>query len=210
MINKSDYNSSCIYKIYSARDINKVYIGRTCQYNIRFKRHKNDLNKSIHGNTYLQRIHNKYKDLCMEIIEICDRENLDTREVFWIEFYNSYEAGYNFTHGGNSCPLGLNNWTKERRLKQSKKLSENPLSKGVKRSDNWKTSMNKSVEKRQQLGIMSQHLNKKCTINGVLYKSIKDACLQNKISSYSYITKKLKINKIITYKNLTISINNHE
>lgn len=35
------------------------------------------------------------------IIEECEEKELDEREIFWINFYNTYKKGYNSTTGGN-------------------------------------------------------------------------------------------------------------
>ena len=35
-----------------------------------------------------------------EILEMCDRDKLNERERYWVEFYNSKELGYNTTIGG--------------------------------------------------------------------------------------------------------------
>lgn len=36
-----------------------------------------------------------------EAIEECDDSSLDSREVFWIQYYDSYKNGYNATIGGD-------------------------------------------------------------------------------------------------------------
>lgn len=42
------------------------------------------------------------ENFTFEIIELCPEDNniLSTREKYWIDFYNSYEEGYNETRGG--------------------------------------------------------------------------------------------------------------
>jgi hypothetical protein len=52
----------------------------------------------------LQNAYNTYGtgNFTIEIIEECTEENLDEREIYWIDFYHSYdrEYGYNKTKGG--------------------------------------------------------------------------------------------------------------
>lgn len=45
-----------------------------------------------------------YENFTYEIIEECSnsQEELDDRERYWIEYYNSYEDGYNSTRGGQN------------------------------------------------------------------------------------------------------------
>lgn len=47
---------------------------------------------------------NKYgiENFTIEEIEQCSNEELDNREIYWINFFNSYKArkGYNCTSGG--------------------------------------------------------------------------------------------------------------
>ena len=58
----------------------------------------------IHGNIHLQHAWNKYGEDNFEfsIIEECDIELLDEREIFWIDKLKSYYKlnGYNITLGG--------------------------------------------------------------------------------------------------------------
>jgi hypothetical protein len=60
----------------------------------------NDINKRNH----LYNAMRQYgKDnFLFEIIELCDNDNniLNEREIYWINYYNSYETGYNETRGG--------------------------------------------------------------------------------------------------------------
>jgi len=35
-----------------------------------------------------------------EIIEECSDEEVDTREIYWIDYYDTFKNGYNLTRGG--------------------------------------------------------------------------------------------------------------
>ena len=92
-------------KIYLiTNDINsKVYVGQTIQtLNKRFNGHccysKSD--RSI--NMYIKRAIHKYgrDKFHIQLIEECPVNILDEREKYWINFYNSYNTGYNLTLGG--------------------------------------------------------------------------------------------------------------
>lgn len=91
-----------IYKI--TNNVNgKVYIGQTIQtIKERFYQHcatkcsDSVLNMAIH------RAIKKYgkSNFTIEVIEEVDKDFLNDREKFWIEYYNSYNNGYNSTIGG--------------------------------------------------------------------------------------------------------------
>jgi group I intron endonuclease len=95
---------SGIYKITSEID-EKVYIGQSVNIKSRLNAHKRKLKKSEHENEYLQRAYLKYGEdnFTFELIEACNIEELDNRECYWIEFYDSMDRskGYNLESGGN-------------------------------------------------------------------------------------------------------------
>lgn len=89
-------------------DINeKVYIGKTqISLEKRFKEHCRDSNKRRSENRPLYRAMKKYgtNHFMIELIEECKNENLEDREVFWIDHFGSYKNGYNATKGGDGKP----------------------------------------------------------------------------------------------------------
>lgn len=102
---------SCgIYK-YQNNINGKVYIGQAVDIQARYRGHKSssfnprdkDYNMVIH-----QAIR-KYglENFSFEVIEECEREQLNEREVYWIAYYDSYRKGYNATEGGNESHIHL-------------------------------------------------------------------------------------------------------
>jgi hypothetical protein len=93
-------NMGYIYKI--TNNINgKCYIGKTertiqvrWSEHIRLSRLKLDLP--------LYRAFSKYSvnNFSIEEVEQCDSAILDEREIYWIDYFNSYRKGYNCTAGG--------------------------------------------------------------------------------------------------------------
>jgi group I intron endonuclease len=84
---------------------NKVYIGQTIQkLSERWSRHckQSGLSKS-ELNMNIKRAILKYgKDnFSIRTLEICNRNDLNDREIYWIEKHNSYIDGYNSNRGGN-------------------------------------------------------------------------------------------------------------
>lgn len=92
---------SGIYKITNKIN-NKFYIGSTVNFNNRFNRHKIDLRKNIHANSYLQNAVNKYNidNFIFEIIAECSNEYLLKLEQYFID---SLKPEYNLspTAGNN-------------------------------------------------------------------------------------------------------------
>lgn len=106
-------NLCCIYKIWfdgaeSNPDGNtKLYIGLTANYKTRRAGHLLCFRNNRHRNSYLQNLFNKYGESAyhIEIIEVCEKEKLPEREIFWINFYKTTEReyGYNLRDGGYIC-----------------------------------------------------------------------------------------------------------
>lgn len=95
-----------IYKI--TNSINgKVYIGQTVnKLNIRFNQHINyasrakETGKALY---YLSKAILKYgRDaFTISLIETINEDIANEREIYWIEYFNSYESGYNLNKGGH-------------------------------------------------------------------------------------------------------------
>lgn len=88
-----------IYKITNLIN-NKVYIGQSVDIAKRWSAHKHPQNNE---KTALQAAFHKYgiENFQFEIIEECKEDELNDKEMYWIEFYNSYnDGGYNMTRGG--------------------------------------------------------------------------------------------------------------
>ena len=78
----------------------KCYIGKSANIEQRFKKHKN---KASYGTEVIYQAFRKYgiDNFDFSIIEECSLELLSDREKYWIQYYNSYEKGYNSTLGGD-------------------------------------------------------------------------------------------------------------
>ena len=91
-----------IYKI--VNDINsKVYVGQTIQsLKKRFNGHCCYSKSDRSVNMYIKRAIHKYgkEHFTIELIEVCSINDLNTREQYWIAYYDSYNHGYNLTKGG--------------------------------------------------------------------------------------------------------------
>ena len=92
-----------IYKITNSIN-NKVYIGQSVRpIEQRFHRHIQDA-ESGRLDTHLARAIRKYGKenfIIEEVEKIEDPKELTEREKYWINYYNSYDEGYNASLGGD-------------------------------------------------------------------------------------------------------------
>ena len=104
-MNKQKVNNQKIAGIYKIvnKCNGKIYIGQSSDIYGREVKHRNFLKNNTHHNRHLQYAWNKYgpESFAFSIIEECDLEQLDSRENYWINFYDSYNTGYNLDLGGD-------------------------------------------------------------------------------------------------------------
>jgi hypothetical protein len=117
-----------IYKIESPSG--KVYIGQTVNIKDRFRKYK-----SLHCKTQ-PKIYNSllkygYDNHKIDIIEVCDLNIINTREVYWIEIYDSKNNGLNCNSGGNMNKI-ISLSTKQKMSIAAKNRKRNPMSEETK------------------------------------------------------------------------------
>ena len=89
-----------IYKV--TNKVNgKVYIGQSVDIGRRWREHM-----TAKDGIYFHKAIQKYgvENFEWEVIEQC-KKDLDEREIYWIEYYDSFNKGYNCTKGGDSGPV---------------------------------------------------------------------------------------------------------
>ena len=90
---------------------NKVYIGQSVDIRTRWWNHRCELNRNNHYNRHLQGAWNKYGEdnFDFSILEECTQDDLNNREVYWIDKYNSTNPknGYNLSTGGDCSTRGI-------------------------------------------------------------------------------------------------------
>lgn len=114
---------------------NKVYIGQSKNVERRWKEHKSRLdNEHFECGSIFHKALKKYgvENFSFEIIEECDAEVLNEREIYWISVFNSNnpQFGYNLTKGGYfSKPLSLTteNCLEIQQLLRDTKLSQQEI-----------------------------------------------------------------------------------
>lgn len=98
-----------IYKI--TNKINgKIYIGQTRRNESeRWQQHikSSKYNYCSDYNTILHQAIRKYgtENFEVQIIEKCDFSLLNSKEIYWIQYYDSQKNGYNITNGGYGCSI---------------------------------------------------------------------------------------------------------
>ena len=130
---------------------NKKYIGQSVEIENRWSKHRSELNKNKHDNDYLQKSWNKYgeKNFKFYVLECCNKEQLDERECYYIDLYNTLNEnyGYNLKTGGqfgNAVEL------QEVKIKKSESLKKfyenNPEAKNKKSLDALKQWSNPEIK----------------------------------------------------------------
>ena len=94
-----------IYKITNKLN-GHLYIGQSIDIKKRWMRHKWSAFHEESVKDYpLYRAFRKYglENFTFEIIELCDKEELEEKEIYYIQMYGSFINGYNQTPGGEGC-----------------------------------------------------------------------------------------------------------
>jgi group I intron endonuclease len=76
-----------------------------------------------------------------EVVEECDVDILFEREIFWIEYYNSFEKGLNLTKGGENPPIQ----NKPKSAEHIQKIRKSRLERGYKHSEETIENIRKAI-----------------------------------------------------------------
>lgn len=94
-----------IYKITNNKN-GKSYIGQSNHIKRRWKDHRTRAFQSTSNqyNSHLYRAIREYglDSFSFKVLEECPLEQLDEREKYYVQFYDTYKNGYNLTEGGDS------------------------------------------------------------------------------------------------------------
>lgn len=90
-----------IYKLTNLKN-NKAYIGQSVNIAERFKEHCKCLLQidAPNNSLYKAGAEDGAESFSFEVLEECKRSELNNRETYWIDFYNTTTFGYNMTKGG--------------------------------------------------------------------------------------------------------------
>ena len=150
-----------IYKIVNKIN-NKIYIGQTTKKEVdkRLKEHIREARQELDGKRKLTFLHFALLEygsdnFYIELLEECSKAQLDEREQYWIQYYNTIMPnGYNMTKGGQKVCKNL-------LYSQSKPVYQYDL------NNNLIASFKDSVEAEKITGINSGSIRKVCLGRGI-------------------------------------------
>lgn len=115
--------------IYEIRNIinDKRYIGQSKNIYARISKHINQLLANKHCNKHLQSAWNIYGEnsFVCDVLEYCDIDKLNEKELFWIEHYNSNDNKYGYNIRINPFDNRGLKWSDEQREKMFKHINSN-------------------------------------------------------------------------------------
>lgn len=116
-----------IYKITNCIN-NMIYIGQSNDIDRRWQEHKRP-SKIINPTNKLYLAFKEFgiENFSFEVIEECDLTQLNEREQYWIEYYDSYEKGYNMSK--------IENLQKKMNISQVKEIQERLINSDVSNQD---------------------------------------------------------------------------
>jgi len=156
----------------------KVYIGKAMDIPNRLRNgHYNTLEKNKHKNLHLQNSWNKWKEenFTFDILELCEKELLNEREIYWISYYesNNPKYGFNGTSGGDGVALTD---------KIREKMSKNNYMKGRTKEQhhNWRDiDITEEMINEVKNGMTRRKFNEKYHPNGIAWNRIRENLLKN-------------------------------
>lgn len=190
--------SECgIYSITNIID-GKIYIGQTSNLKRRKYEHFYCLKKNKHRNSRLQRAYNKYgeENFIFNILEVCNREELDDREDYYMKKYNSMQKGV----GYNLMGVEFKHYThsKETRIK----ISESNKGKKLSLEARQKLSESKKGSKMPREAIEKMRITKIGK-----FKGEENVCSKISNTEAEEILKFLYSNQELSIKNVAIKFN---
>jgi group I intron endonuclease len=88
--------------------MSKIYIGQSQDIHSRYSRHIREMTKNTHYNYKIQEAFNKYGVPELDIIEACQVSELTSKEMFWIDEFDSCKNGLNIRDKDDSALRGPN------------------------------------------------------------------------------------------------------
>lgn len=106
---------------------NKVYVGSSVNFSRRWRQHRRELNKGIHGNVYLQKAWRKYgaEAFTFTVLEYeTDLRKLVEAEQRWIDLYQSYDSAHGYNINPVAGSIAAIWQDPEKRRAQSEKIKQ--------------------------------------------------------------------------------------
>lgn len=119
-------HASGIYKITNLLN-NKIYIGQSKDIYARYNQHhKYEYKNESRADFHLYQAFKKYglDSFSIEVVELCPLDELNDKEIYWIEYYDSFKQGYNMTAGGSNFSPNIHSAETERKRKQTREKTQ--------------------------------------------------------------------------------------
>lgn len=186
-----------IYKIINIIN-NKVYIGKTTiSIEKRFKKHIFNAKKKINRYLYDSMNHYGYDKFRIELVEMCDDNIINKREIYWINVYksNNKKFGYNMTNGGDGGKMSEESIEK---MKKSRKYYK-PTEETKRKISEANKGKGKDIAMKPEVRKKISETLKKKYRNGELKNTLQNNIIKSgrKLGFYSKHTNetKLKLSK---------------
>lgn len=129
----------------------KKYIGQSVNVDDRWRKHRYELNKGSHDNSYLQNSWNKYGEEYFNfyILEYCSLDLLDEKERYYIDYYNTMDRdlGYNLKSGGQDHNFQCEE-VRKKISESTKKAYQNSNLKEIRSNDALKQWANPEIKEK--------------------------------------------------------------
>lgn len=162
----------------------KSYVGRTINAKTRKVHHFSHLKRQVHHSTKLQHSYNKHGKQAFrwEVLEqiTCDDSYAYERETHWIQYFDSYNNGYNMSPSGEVSTYGAIAciWNGIEYSSLSEAAQANNLT-----IDTLRYRLKKGMTSEADV----QGHEVACEWNNTQYKSIKEAAIANNVSPYAML-----------------------
>lgn len=121
-------HESGIYRVYTTFN-NACYIGQAKDIYRRFNSHHIHDYKNKNNSCYNTKFYSALRKYGLdafeiEILELCPTEELDKKEIFYINKYDSFHHGYNSTLGGQNWSENIHSEEIEQKKKETRELNQ--------------------------------------------------------------------------------------